>query len=117
NVNPGVFFFYTKVTTAVPNQVVTVSQTNNSTNNAALFLARSASFFTSSCGTGGNGTFTANSTGASFTLPTPGTWILQIKYDSKTIAGTTAPAPANITYSFTTTLGGQTGASVQLVKQ
>ena len=36
-INPGKFFYWTKITTTVPNQVVTVTQTNNSTNNAALF--------------------------------------------------------------------------------
>jgi hypothetical protein len=37
SINPGVFFYWTNITTTVPNQVVTVTQTNNSTNNTALF--------------------------------------------------------------------------------
>ena len=40
SINPGVFFFWTKITTTSPNQVVTVTQTNTSTNNAALFRHR-----------------------------------------------------------------------------
>src|SRR5262249_61559082 len=37
SINPGVFFYYTTITTTTPNQVVTVSQSNTSTNNAAPF--------------------------------------------------------------------------------
>src|SRR5262249_34197830 len=37
SINPGVFFFWTHITTTVPNQVVTVTQSNTSTNNSALF--------------------------------------------------------------------------------
>ena len=37
-INPGKFFYWAKITTTVPNQVVTVTQSNNSTNNAAPFL-------------------------------------------------------------------------------
>jgi dolichol kinase len=64
-----------------------------------------------------DGVLTNGSTTASFTVTTPGTYVIQIKYNSKSIAGTTAPIPANITYSFGTSLGGNTGASVQLLKQ
>ena len=46
-----------------------------------------------------------------------GHYIIGIKYDTKSIAGTNAPVPADITYNFATSLGGQTGASVLLKKQ
>jgi hypothetical protein len=119
-INPGVFFYYTKITTTTANQVVTVSQSNTSTNNAALFgiLQGQAWLYPADCSSHVVGTTTGvGDTGASFTIKTPGTYIIGIKFQTKTIAGTTAPVPANITYNFTTSLGGTTGASVQLIKQ
>jgi len=119
-INPGVFFFYSKITTTVPNQVVTVSQTNTSTNNAALFgiLNGQAWLWSGDCSSKIVGSVTGpNGSGASFTVPSPGNYIIGIKYSTKTIAGTTAPVPANITYNFNTSLGGSTGASVLLAKQ
>ena len=47
-------------------------------------------------------------------MPTPGTYFIGIKYDPKTLAGTKVPVPATVTYTFTTSLGGSTGASVLL---
>jgi hypothetical protein len=119
-INPGVFFFYSKITTTVPNQVVTVTQSNNSTNNAALFgvLNGQAWLWTGDCVSKTVGTvFGPNDGNARYTIPTPGTYIISIKYNTKSIAGTAAPVPANITYSWVTSLGGQTGASVLLKKQ
>jgi hypothetical protein len=118
SINPGVFFFYSRITTTTPNQVVTVTQTNTSTNNAALFqvMQGQANLYTSSCGNLQTGTLTNNSSGTSFTVATPGTYVIGIKYSTKSIAGATPPVPANITYNFATSLGGTTGASVQLVK-
>jgi hypothetical protein len=105
--------------TTVPNQVVTVSQTNTSTNNAALFTIHQgwARVYTADCSSYITGTEIAGGSGATFTIATPGTYILGIKYSAKSIAGTTAPVPANITYNFTTSVGGNTGASVLLRKQ
>src|SRR5262249_54096493 len=74
-INPGVFFFYSKITTTVPNQVVTVSQSNNSSNNAALFgiLNGQAWLWSGDCSSKIVGTVTgANGSGASYTVPVPG---------------------------------------------
>jgi hypothetical protein len=119
-INPGVFFFYSKITTTLPNQVVTVSQSNTSTNNTPLFgiLNGQAWLWSGDCSSKIVGSTTgANDSGASFTVPTPGNYIIGIKYQTKTIAGANAPVPADITYNFSTSLGGQTGASVLLKKQ
>jgi hypothetical protein len=119
-INPGVFFFYSKITTTIPNQVVTVSQTNTSTNNTPLFgiLNGQAWLWSGDCSSKIVGTTTgSNDSGASFTVKTPGSYIIGIKYQTKTIAGAPAPVPADITYNFSTSLGGQTGASVLLKKQ
>ncbi len=119
NINPGVFFFWTKITTTVPNQVVTVTQTNNSTNNAALFTIHQGyvRVYTGNCSSYITGTEIAGGSGASFTIATPGNYIIGIKYQTKSIAGTTAPVPANITYTFATSLGGNTAGTVILKKQ
>jgi len=120
SINPGVFFFYSKITTTVPNQVVTVTQTNTSTNNAALFgiLNGQAWLWSGDCSSKLIGTtFGANDSQARFVVPTPGNYIIGIKYQTKTLVGTVAPVPADITYNFATSLGGQTGASVLLKKQ
>jgi len=119
-INPGVFFFYSKITTTVPNQVVTVTQSNTSTNSTPLFgiLNGQAWLWSGDCKSKLVGaTFGANDSQATFTVPTPGNYIIGIKYQTKTIAGANAPVPADITYNFATSLGGQTGASVLLKKQ
>ena len=57
-------------------------------------------------------------TGASYTIATAGTYIISIKYDTKSIAGTTAPTSDPITYTFKATPPGATSsASVLLKKQ
>ena len=98
---------------------MTVSQSNTSTNNAALFEIHQGwdRVYTGNCSSYITGTETGGGTGATFTIKTPGNYILGIKYQTKTIAGTTAPVPANITYNFTTSLGGNTGGAVLLKKQ
>jgi hypothetical protein len=117
-INPGKFYFWTKITTTVPNQVVTVSQANSSSNNAALFQIHQgwARIYTGDCASWKAGTQNAGLTGASFTVPAPGTYFIGIKYDPKSLAGTPVPVPATITYDFSTSLGGSTGASVLLKK-
>ena len=119
NINPGVFFYWTKITTTVPNQVVTVSQTNTSTNNAALFQIHQdwVRLYTGNCSSWTTGTQTNGGTGASFTVPTPGNYVIGIKWDPKSIVGTNGPVPADITYNFTTSLGASTDASVLLKKK
>jgi hypothetical protein len=115
-INPGKFFFWATITTTVPNQVVTVTQSNNSSNGAALIGIHQdwQRLYTGDCSSFITGTQINNGTGARFTVPTPGTYIIGIKYDPKTLAGTKVPVPATITYTFTTSLGGNTGASVEL---
>jgi uncharacterized repeat protein (TIGR01451 family) len=113
-INPGVFFYYTTITTTTANQVVTVSESHTGT--AANFQVHNteAKLYTADCNNSTDGTLTPDSTGATYTIATPGTYVIGIKYDSKSIAGTAAPVPSSITYTFTTTLGSQTNASVLL---
>ena len=112
-ISPGQFFYWTTVTTTVPNQVVTVSQSNDSTNNAALFqLGNNFRIYSGGCSSYKSGTVNAAGTGGSFTVATPGTYIIGARYDTNTMNGTPAPVPATVTYTFTTSLGGS--ATVKL---
>jgi hypothetical protein len=116
-IDPGVFFYYAKITTTVPNQVVTVSQSNTSINNAALFSVAqgSARLYTGNCNSFTLGTIIGvHDSGARYLVPTPGNYVISIKYDSKSIAGTNVPVPATITYNFVSSLGPSTAASVVL---
>ena len=69
-INPGKFFYWTQITTTIPNQVVTVSQTNTSTNNMAKFLIHQgwARVYTGNCASYKSGTEIAGGSGASFTI-------------------------------------------------
>src|SRR5215213_2121842 len=68
-INPGVFFFYSKITTTVPNQVVTVTQSNTSSNNTPLFeiLNGQAWLYPANCSSHTDGTLTAGGANARFT--------------------------------------------------
>jgi hypothetical protein len=118
NINPGVFFFYSQITTTVPNQVVTITQSNNSTNNSALFgiLNGQAWLWTGDCVSKIVGTTSNNDANASFTVATPGTYVISLKYQTKSLSGTIAPVPADLTFTWVTSLGGNTGATVLLKK-
>src|SRR5262245_50423357 len=118
-ITPGVFFFYTRITTTQPNQVVTVTQSNTSTNGTPNFgiLNGQAWLYPLSCASHTVGSTSGpNGENASFTVPVPGTYVVGIKYQTKTIAGAPAPVPADITFNFNTSLGGSTGGSVLLKK-
>jgi hypothetical protein len=95
-----------------------VSRTNTSTNNAAPFLVHQGwdRVYTGTCGSSSSGTQLAGGSGASFTIATPGSYNIGIEYDPKSLAGTNGPVPDDVTYSFSTLLGGNTGVSVLLRK-
>ena len=119
-INPGVFFYYSRITTTRANQTVAVSESNTSTNGAALFgiLNGQAWLYPLNCSSHAVGsTIGTNGSGASFTVKAPGTYVIGIKYDTKTIAGTKTPNPSTVTYNFTTSLGTSTSASVLLVRK
>jgi uncharacterized repeat protein (TIGR01451 family) len=117
NINPGVFFYYAKITVPA-NTTVTVGESQNDT--AALFQIQQnqAYLFTADCTKSLTGTQNAAATGASFTVAIAGTYIVSVKYQTKTIAGTAAPTSDPVTYTFTTTPpGASSSGSVLLKKQ
>jgi hypothetical protein len=117
-IDPAAFFFYARITTTRPNQVVTVSQSNDSTNDAELFpLTGQPLLWSADCSSSSAGLKTAAASGASFTVPVPGNYVLALKYQTKPVARSATPVPADITYSFATSLGGNTGALVLFNQQ
>jgi hypothetical protein len=114
NINPGVFFYFSQITVTA-GEVVTTSQTSSS--GSALFVLNNghAWAWTANCLTKVNMTPSANGTTASYTFPTAGTYILQLQYQTKSIAGSGAPVPANPTYSFDTNT--VVNGTIQLFKQ
>jgi uncharacterized repeat protein (TIGR01451 family) len=116
-INPGVFFYFAKITTTVANQIVTVTESHTGT--AANFRTTGmGNLFTSTCGNSGiSGDETADNTGFTWTVPAPGTYIIQIKYDTKSISGTPAPVPENIVYTFITNGLPSTSGSVPLIRE
>ena len=107
NVTPGVFFYWVSVTVPVGPNVVTVTQTITGGNTfTCLFsIGSTQNVFNPNC-TGLSSTITQDpATGTvtvSFNAPVAGTYIISIKYDSKSIAGCTAPNPTTVHYDFAT---------------
>jgi hypothetical protein len=108
NVTPGVFFYWVEVTVPAGNNSVTITQTITTGNFTGLFdFASGSSVFTSNCNSLSE-TITQNTTTGAVTVqfnaPTAGTYIIGIKYDSKSIAGDPAPSPGTtVHYDFATT--------------
>jgi hypothetical protein len=101
-INPGKFYYWAKITTTTANQVVTVTQTHTGT--APLFLIHQdwQRVYTGNCASYTTGTQVAGGAGATFTIPTPGNYIIGIKYDPKSLVGKPVPVPATVTYTFST---------------
>jgi hypothetical protein len=121
NVTPGVFFYWVKVTVPAGNNSVTITQTITTGNFTGLFdIASGSNVFNSSCNSV-SPTITQNSgTGAvtvTFNAPTAGTYIIGIKYNSKSIAGDPAPSPTTtVHYNFMTTGVPGSTSGLDLVK-
>jgi len=108
NVTPGVFFYWVSVTVPAGNNVVTVTQTITTGNFTGKFdFASGQNVFNSSCNAVSSTIAQNANTGTatvSFNAPVAGTYIISIKYDSKSIAGLPAPGPATtVHYDFATT--------------
>jgi hypothetical protein len=108
NITPGVFFYWVSVTVPAGNNNVTITQTITTGNFAGKFdFASGSNVFNSNCNSVSD-TITQNpTTGAvtvNFNAPTAGTYIIGIKYDSKSIVGDPAPSPGTtVHYDFATT--------------
>jgi uncharacterized repeat protein (TIGR01451 family) len=107
NVDPGVAFYFVKVTAPGSSFTVTVNQTDNGS--TPPFDARQVQLFDGACNTLSNftssistGTVTVNVTGA-----TAGqTYIVLFKIDPHSVVGAATPSPATVTYTYSTSLNG-----------
>jgi hypothetical protein len=104
-----VFFYWVFVTVSQPGTTaVTITQTITSQNNnfSTFFnFTSGSSVFDSNCNALSETiTQNGNTTTVTFNAPTAGTYIIGIKYDSKSLAGATAPSPnTTVHYAFATT--------------
>jgi phosphoheptose isomerase len=114
--SPGQLYYWAIVTTTTPNQVVTVSQSNTSTNNTVPLKVGSVVWiYGNGCSVMAFGTPNQAKTGASFTVATPGTYVIEVEFDTNVLENQPVPVPSTIQYTFTTSLGGS--ASVTLEPQ
>lgn len=122
NVTPGVFFYFVSVTVPAGNNVFTITHTITTGNFTGKFNITSGSdVYNSSCN-GVSNTITQNpntkDVTVSFNAPVAGTYIIRIKYDSKSIVGLPAPAPGTtVHYDFATTGVPGSTSGLDLVKQ
>jgi len=100
-----VFFYWVSVTAPAGSNTFTITQTITTGNFSTFFdMASGSAVFSSNCGSVSNTiTQNGNTTTVTFNAPTAGTYIIGIKYDSKSIVGATAPNPPTVHYSFETT--------------
>jgi len=120
NVTPGVFFYWVSVTAPAGNNSFTITQTITTGNFNTLFNFTSGSnVFSSNCNSV-SPTITQNSTTKAVTVmfnaPVAGTYIISIKYDSKSVAGATPPNPTTVHYDFATTGVPGSTSGLNLVK-
>jgi hypothetical protein len=121
NVTPGVFFYWVSVTVPAGNNVVTVTQTITGVNTftCKFDFASAQNVFNSNC-TAVSSTIAQNAaTGTvtvSFNAPVAGTYIISIKYDSKSIVGCNAPNPTTVHYDFATTGVAGSTSGLDLIK-
>ena len=120
NVTPGVFFYWVAVTAPAGNNSFTITQTITTGNFNTFFNFTSGSnVFSSSCNSV-SPTITQNPTTKAVTVmfnaPVAGTYIISIKYDSKSVAGATAPNPTTVHYDFATTGVPGSTSGLDLVK-
>jgi hypothetical protein len=106
--NPGVFFYWVKVTAGAGNNSFTITETITTGNFIRLFdIANSSNVFDFNCTTV-HPTITQNPTTgdvtAQWNAPTAGTYIMSIKYNANSVVGQPAPTPGTtVHYDFTTT--------------
>ena len=118
NVTPGVFFYWVSVTAPAGNNTFTITQTITTGNFSTFFdMASGSSVFSSNCGSVSDTiTQNGNTTTVSFNAPTAGTYIIGVKYDSKSVVGATAPNPTTVHYDYATTGVPGSTSGLNLVK-
>ncbi len=121
NVNPGVFFYWARVTVPAGNNTFTITQTITTGNFATFFdMANGGSnVFDSNCNSvGPTITQNGNTTTVQWNAPTAGTYFISIKYDPHSVVGSLAPSPGTtVHYNFNTTGVPGSTSGLDLIKQ
>jgi hypothetical protein len=121
-VDPGVFFYWVKVTVPAGSNTFTITQTITTGNFTDFFDIQSGSnVFDSNCNSQ-HPTITQNPTTGAVTAqwnaPTAGTYIISIKYSSQSLKGDLAPSPGTtVHYDFMTTGVPGSTSGLDLVKK
>jgi len=102
-VNPGVFFYWITVTAVSGSNTFTITQTQNDTFPHFFDQASGTFAYSSGCTkVSVQNISTSNGiTTVTFTAPSAGTYIIGIKYDSKSVQGFAAPS-GDVLYTFET---------------
>jgi hypothetical protein len=122
--NPGVFYYWVKVTASVGNNTFVVNQAITTSNFNTLFaIANGSNVYNSSC-TNGHGNFTQSTINnttetvtVTFNAPTAGIYYIGIKFQKSSVDGQTAPTPPTVGYSYSTTGVSGSAQGLNLVKQ
>ena len=108
--NPGVFYYWVRVTAAAGSNTFVVNQSITTGNFSTLFaIASDSNVYSSSCGnvhatfTQSSINATAGTVTATFNAPTAGTYYIGIKFSASSVTGKTAPTPGTVGYSYSTT--------------
>lgn len=122
--NPGVFYYWVKVTAAAGSNPFVVDQTVTTGNFSKLFaLASGSNVYNSSC-TNVHGAFTQSSTDGTtdtvtvtFNASSAGTYYIALKFSTTDVVGKTAPNPTTVGYTYDTTNVPGSTSSLNLVKK
>jgi hypothetical protein len=122
--NPGVFFYWVKVTAPAGNNTFVVNQSITTGNFNTLFaIASGSNVYNSSC-TNVHGTFTQSSINntsgtvtVTFNAATAGTYYIGVKFQTTSVTGKTAPTPSTVGYTYSTTGVPGSTSSLNLVKR
>jgi hypothetical protein len=123
NAQPGVFFYYAKVTAPAATFTVDIPQAIQAGQTGPLFGIQSTSAYNGSCSSYKSVSISGGPADdvIHFTRATSGaTYVVAVKYNVKSIVGRPKPNPANIVYTFSTKVNSAavagTAQSVNLVK-
>jgi len=121
SVSPGVFFYWVKVTAVAGSNTFTINQAITTGNfDSNFFNQASGSFvYTSGCVKVNSTITTSNGvTTVQFNASSAGTYVIGIKYDSKSVEGKSAPSPGTtVHYNFSTSSTPGSTSGIDLVKK
>jgi hypothetical protein len=106
SVSPGVFFYYTKVTGSIGDTVAITQSHTGSAPTIPIQQKQVLLFSDPGCATLKWKTLTVTGGTATGTLPSTGSFIISVKYDTSSLKGKAAPDPPTSTYTFGTNHNG-----------